>query len=457
MAAVDGGEAGQTPFDLPPGGVCLFAEFGGGGDQGVGQRVTAGELVRRVLPGVLMARFPVADDREGAAVFGGDGQRNHQLPVGILAHRRAEDVHHPPHEGHGAVAEKLPVAGVAIVEPVEHRHPAAADEVEHRTCGAAADLHAAVIYRVSEQQTVFDAEEKAGIFAHGPLRGLGFEHVEERQHMFEASGRQGQRVDLLNVDVEVVVVAPARRLVVLLPGALQRAGCLAGHGRRGEFVEGEPEETVERLIRQFQLRNLLPVTVPPGVCRLRVGFRKFGRAAVASQCGGEAPTARNFTEPHPAAGIVRAGLKPAAFEPFRRLEPALFEEIMQFLPHRVRLDGGDEFGRIGDGELIGGQIEFQSDVAGGGLDRDGTGGVLQLELFEFGGEPKGEGTAADPGAAPVAGTRTSGQGCAAVSPQQEVDFLDGFRGPGGDEVVVGNRLPEFFGKAMVPAPFQGGG
>ena len=76
---------------------------------------------------------------------------------------------------------------------------------------------------------------------------------------------------------------------------------------------------------------------------------------------------------------------------------------------------------------------------------------------EFGGEPKGEGTAADPGAAPVAGTRTSGQGCAAVSPQQEVDFLDGFRGPGGDEVVVGNRLPEFFGKAMVPAPFQGGG
>ena len=102
---------GQTPFDLPPGGVCLCAEFGGGGDQGVGQRVTAGELVRRVLPGVLMARFPVADDREGAAVFGGDGQRNHQLPVGILAHRRAEDVHHPPHEGHGAVAEKLPVAG----------------------------------------------------------------------------------------------------------------------------------------------------------------------------------------------------------------------------------------------------------------------------------------------------------------------------------------------------------
>ena len=123
----------------------------------------------------------------------------------------------------------------------------------------------------------------------------------------------------------------------------------------------------------------------------------------------------------------------------------------------MRFDGADDSGRIGDGELVGGEIEFQREISGGRPDGDGSGGVLQLNLFEFGGELECECAAADPGAAPVAGAGQTGLFRAAVFPQQAVDLVDGLRSPGGDEVVIGDRFPEFFRKAVIPARFQGGG
>ena len=67
----------------------------------------------------------------------------------------------------------------------------------------------------SQKKAIVDAEQHPGVVPHNPLKGLGFQHLEQGHEMLEPARGESERVYLLDVDVEMIVGRPLRPLILL--------------------------------------------------------------------------------------------------------------------------------------------------------------------------------------------------------------------------------------------------
>ena len=208
------------------------------------------------------------------------------------------------------------------------------------------------------------------------------DQVEDRAQALQRVAAVGRPVALLHVDVEVVVAAPRRALVVLVPRPLQRARRAVRlariGGRAAELVHAELPEILQRRVRKVEPRDSRPVDGPRlrGAREERVGAGLGGGARrgaggveraqrgrdgerVAAAPGGGEERARRADEREADRGVVREGLREAVGLDRGRREAAPLELFARdrVLPGGDGAHGGLETGGQRDGDGARGAVE----------------------------------------------------------------------------------------------------
>ena len=215
--------------------------------------------------GELEAGVAAPGVHAGAPVLRADGNRQGVAFLAVfldgLEHRPVA-FERPVEQGPGDILQDLLVHAIPVVKPGHLRHPRRAGVVDRARPERAADL-AAVVHGVGQHERVRRAEELLRVLPQ--LRQPRPDQVPQRTEVRQAIRAERRPVDHLDVDVEVVVVAPGRQLVLLHPRALKSGRQAFRRGQPGLLVHPVVVGVLQVLVGQFQAGNVLPVLLPPPV------------------------------------------------------------------------------------------------------------------------------------------------------------------------------------------------
>ena len=245
----------QAQGNVGPAWINWLAQFLGGLGQYFRNLVQGGQLKRGITPpsGHLVA--PVfGTDRHG------QGEPLAALSISGFFEHGPIPLKRAGEQRIGHFAQYVFIQTVTVVLPSQHGHPSGAGVV-NGSRPESAHHPATVVHGVGQHHGSGAAKEFLAVGLQ--LRHPSPHHVPQRPEMRKPVGGQGRRVNHLDVDVEMIVVAPRRQLVVFHERPLQGGGHTLRRRGAGLLVKAIIHYFLQNRVGELYLGHRRPIRRPP--------------------------------------------------------------------------------------------------------------------------------------------------------------------------------------------------